>query len=149
MNVENIWQTLVFAVAIFGAYAIFALGWPAGRVSGIGLAVVLAPPALLAGAYGLIMLFASDEAEIYFPQCACGASGYSYHQISEAGEVRNEDPLAGMTTEPALYVCSLCERRYWHIPRERFELVSAGEKHPYMEASRTGRWKGVDGEAAA
>ena len=38
MNVENIWQTLVFAVAIFGAYAIFALGWPVGRVADIGLA---------------------------------------------------------------------------------------------------------------
>ena len=61
MNVENIWQTLVFAVAIFRTYAIFALGWPVGHVTGIGLGVVLAPPALLAGAYGLIMLFASDE----------------------------------------------------------------------------------------
>ena len=118
-------------------------------MSGIGLAVLLAPPALLAGTYGLIMLFASDEAEIYFPQCTCGGSGYSYHQISEAGEVLDEDPLAGMTTEPALYVCSSCERRYWHTPRERFELVSVGEKQPYMEASRTGRWKRVDGEAAA
>ena len=59
MNLENIWQALVFAVAIFGAYIISTLVWPVGRVAGIGLAVVLAPPALLAGAYGLIMLFAS------------------------------------------------------------------------------------------
>ncbi len=44
MNVENIWPALVFAVVIFGAYAIFALGWSVGRVAGIGLAGVLAPP---------------------------------------------------------------------------------------------------------
>jgi hypothetical protein len=59
-----------------------------------------------------------------FPQCTCGGSGDSCHQISEAGEVLNEDPLAGMTTEPALYVCSSCERRYWHTPR----AVRAGER---------------------
>ena len=61
MNLETIWKLLILLAAIAAVIAVVQLDWSIGRVSLIFLAVTLAPTVLLGGAYGLIMLFASDH----------------------------------------------------------------------------------------
>jgi hypothetical protein len=120
---------IILCVAIGGAMARFTNAPVLYGIS-IGMAVGMAPLALLGIIYALMMAWRPDR-----PACRCGKC--------QSGDYEPVMPETMTFTEETVfeYRCPFCSRTYRQKNNRFWEFSIDGSEIPYMAVSKWGRWQ--------